>query len=394
MKEFKAITEAYKKIDFDNRQAALATVVKVRGSSYRSPGARMLITDDGRWIGSISGGCLEGDALRKARQVMATKEPMTVTYDTREESNQNLGIGLGCNGVIDVLIEPLDPSHDKNSIRLFEKFLETREPLALATVFSNGKLAGEKTLINDSGEFYSLFSEAPLSKIVQEDLLRLFASKRSETRKYVWNEDELEIFIELIQPTVSLIIFGGGFDARPVSQLAKSLGWKVSVTDECVAHIAPLFFPDADQLTLCQREFVDRDFNITSYTACVMMSHNYEYDRDVLKKLIKTDTPYIGILGPKKRFDKMQEEFRNEGINLTKEDIHRIHSPIGIDIGAETPDEIAVSIIAEIQGKFANRSGGFLKYRNGPIHQRDTNSDQVFKQVYLDDKKHYRSAGS
>lgn len=312
MKEFRAITEAYKKIDFDNRQAALATVVKVRGSSYRSPGARMLITDDGRWIGSISGGCLEGDALRKARQVMATKESMTVTYDTREESNQKLGIGLGCNGVIDVLIEPLDPSHDKNSIQLFEKFLETREPLALATIFSNGKLAGEKTLINDSGEFYSLFSEASLSKIVQEDLLRLFVSKRSEARSYSWNENELEIFIELIQPTVSLIIFGGGFDARPVSQLAKSLGWRVSVTDECVAHIAPLFFPDADQLTLCQREFVDRDFNITPYTACVLMSHNYEYDRDVLKKLIKTDTPYIGILGPKKRFDKMQEEFRKD----------------------------------------------------------------------------------
>src|SRR5688500_6970157 len=98
MKEQKAIVEAFKQLNLKERKVALATVVKVRGSSYRSPGARMLITDDGKWVGSISGGCLEGDALRKARQVMSEKKPMTVTYDTREESNQNLGIGLGCNG--------------------------------------------------------------------------------------------------------------------------------------------------------------------------------------------------------------------------------------------------------------------------------------------------------
>ena len=186
-----------------------------------------------------------------------------------------------------------------------------------------------------------------------------------------------------MQPTVSLIIFGGGFDARPVSHLAKTLGWDVRVTDECVAHIAPLFFPTADKLSLCHRDFIDRDFDITPFTACVLMSHNFEYDRDVLKKLVKTETPYIGILGPRKRFDKMLDEFAKQGIALTPDDVHRIHSPIGLDIGAETPDEIAVSIIAEIQGKFVNRSGGFLKYRNAPIHYRDSKSDQVFKQVYL-----------
>jgi xanthine/CO dehydrogenase XdhC/CoxF family maturation factor len=187
----------------------------------------------------------------------------------------------------------------------------------------------------------------------------------------------------LVQPAISLIIFGGGFDARPVSQIAKSLGWNVTVTDECVAHIAPLFFPGADKLSLCHRQYVDRDFNITPYTACVLMSHNYEYDRDVLRKLLSSATPYIGILGPRKRFDKMIDELSQQGIQLSTDDHHRIHSPIGLDIGAETPDEIAISIISEIQGKFANRSGGFLKYRNAPIHQRDKQSDQVFKQVFL-----------
>ena len=146
--------------------------------------------------------------------------------------------------------------------------------------------------------------------------------------------------MELIQPSISLIIFGGGFDARPVSSLAKSMGWDVRVTDECVAHIAPLFFPTADNLSLCHRDFIDRDFEITPFTACVLMSHNYDYDRDVLKKLIKTETPYIGILGPRKRFDKMQQEFAGQGIALADDDTHRIHSPIGLDIGADTQTKL------------------------------------------------------
>jgi xanthine/CO dehydrogenase XdhC/CoxF family maturation factor len=113
------------------------------------------------------------------------------------------------------------------------------------------------------------------------------------------------------------------------------------------------------------------------------MSHNYEYDRDVLKKLIYSDAPYIGILGPRKRYDRMVDEFSRDGIDINAFDSGRIHAPIGLDIGAETPDEIALAIIGEIQSKFSNRSGGFLKYRNLPIHHRDKNSDQVFKQLYI-----------
>ncbi len=385
MKDLKAIAEAYQQVDFSQRKAALATVVKVRGSSYRSPGARMLITDDGRWVGSISGGCLEGDALRKARAVMTDKKSMTVTYDTREESNQNLGIGLGCNGVIDVLIEPIENGEASNPIAGFQSLLQKQEPVAMATVFNGPDQVGRKLMLTSSGSTSGELNFGTLSAQLVTDLTQVFATKKSEAKKYIADGIEYEVFLELIQPAVNLIIFGGGFDARPVSELAKSLGWTVSVTDECVAHIAPIFFPSADKLSLCQREFVDRDFNITPYTACVLMSHNYEYDRDVLKKLIKTDTPYIGILGPRKRFDKMLVEFNQQGITLSDDDLKRIHSPIGLDIGAEAPDEIALSIIAEIQGKFTSRSGGFLKYHSGPIHHRDPKSDQVFKQVYLDD---------
>ena len=380
MKEFKTILTAFNKVNFAERQAALATVVKVRGSSYRSPGARMLITDDGKWVGSISGGCLEGDALRKARQVMTSGEPKTVTYDTREESNQNLGIGLGCNGVIDVLIEPI--TAHKNSILFFKQLVEKNQPAALATVFQGLSGIGETLLITEDKSIVSRVSNPALSDLIAEDLLNVFNTRVSHAKAFLVSGIEYEVFLELIQPSVSLLIFGGGFDARPVSQLAKSLGWSVEVTDECVAHIAPLFFPEADKLSLCQRDFIDRDFKITPFTACVLMSHNYEYDRDVLKKIIQTESPYIGILGPRKRFDKMLEEFRRDQFELTDDQMQRIHSPIGLDIGAGAPDEIALAIVAEIQSKFANRSGGFLKERNGPIHQRQQETDQVYKFVY------------
>jgi xanthine/CO dehydrogenase XdhC/CoxF family maturation factor len=350
----------------------------------------MLITDDGKWVGSISGGCLEGDALRKARLVMSNRKPMTVTYDTREESNQNLGIGLGCNGMIDVLIEPIEISEAHHPIKIFTTIVGTNNPVALATIFNSNdeKITGQKLLIDEEGKILNTtIANDGISDLVKSDLQDLFNSQNSQAKTYSVNENRLEVYLELIQPSISVIIFGGGFDSRPVSGLAKSLGWDVTVTDECVAHIAPVFFPDANKLSLCDRNFIDREFNITPYTACILMSHNYEYDRDVLRKVLKSPAPYIGILGPKKRFDKMLVEFDKEGLSLSPDEFHRIHSPIGIDIGAETPDEIALSIVAEIQAKFSHRSGGFLKYRQGPIHHRDKASDQVFKQVFLNEKR-------
>lgn len=384
MKEFKSILKELEKLDLAVRKAAVATVVQVRGSSYRSPGARMLITDDGRWVGSISGGCLEGDALRQARQVMIDKIPQTVTYDTREGSNQNLGIGLGCNGVIDVLIEPIDTQDSFATISLFKTLADSERPSAMATVFRgpNGE-TGNKLLYRAESPALGNVQDTRLRGKLEQDLQNVLDERISQARSYEVDGFSYDVFVELVQPSVSLIIFGGGVDARPVSALAKTLGWDVTVTDECVAHIAPLFFPTADKLSLCQRTYIDRDFNISRNTACVLMSHNYEYDRDVLKKLLKTATPFIGILGPRKRFDKMLAEYAGSGLSLSEDDFARIHSPVGLDIGAEAADEIAVAIIAEIQSKFANRKGGPLKYRSGPIHERDSESDQVFKQLYI-----------
>lgn len=388
MKEFKTIIETYNQVDFSERKAALATVVQVKGSSYRSPGARMLMLDNGRWVGSISGGCLEGDALRKARKVIMNKQPRTVTYDTMDDDDNQLGIGLGCNGIIDILIEPIDPTANDNPIKLIKSFLQFENTGALATVFESNfdtVPVGEKILLSPAGNI--LGKEEQLNDSLKKHLEQTIANQKSEIKEIDFDGRKLKVFFEVIQPGIDLLIFGGGFDAKPVTELASVLGWNVRVSDECIAHLVPINFPKADQMQSCKREFIKKEIKITPFTAIVLMSHNFNYDKEVLPQVLDSAAPYIGILGPKKRAEKLFKALKDEkGIGLTKEHQEKLHYPIGLDIGAETPDEIAVSIIAEIQAKFTNRSGGFIKYRQGPIHHRDGKEDQVFKQVYL---KHF-----
>lgn len=385
MKEFKTILEAYNKVDFNERKAALATVVQVKGSSYRSPGARMLMLDNGRWVGSISGGCLEGDALRKARQVIMNGESRTVTYDTSNDDDNQLGIGLGCNGIIDILIEPIDTGSKTNPITQLRAFLEYENMGAHAIVFesnNNNIPVGSKVELNDKNELSGATRE--LQNLLKSDLPNVVENQKPIIKDYTTGQSRVKVFLELIQPGIDLLIFGGGFDAKPVTELAHVLGWNVRVTDECVAHLVPINFPLVNELQSCKREFVDKEIKITPFTAVVLMSHNLKYDEEVMRQIVGSDAPYIGILGPKKRADKIFKTLKEKyKIEITSEQMDRIHAPIGLDIGAETPDEIAVSIISEIQAKFSNRSGGFIKYRTGPIHHRDGKEDQVFRQVYL-----------
>lgn len=386
MKEVKHIIEAYEQIDFSARKVVLATVVRVAGSSYRNPGARMLIMDNGQWVGSISGGCLEGDAMRKARQVMRSRQPMLVTYDTMDDDHNELRIGLGCNGVVDVLLEPVAAPGESHSLDHLRGLLTLSSLGVAALVYHSDDhhiIPGERLLLlNDEG-LNADYCSAALTDIIGEDLPTILTSRQSATRSYPVEGGTLEVLFEVVEPSIEVLIFGAGADAQPVVNSAKSLGWRVTISDECIAHLAPVHFPMADQLVSCQRGFVNREITVSPYTAIVLMSHNYDYDLEVLKQIVKSEAPYIGILGPKKRADKLFAALEAANINLTEQDLQRIHSPIGLDIGAETADEIALSILSEILAKFAGRSGGFLKYHKGPIHKRQGVDDQVFKQVYL-----------
>ncbi len=372
MKEFQKIIDAYERIDFSQQKAALATVVKIQGSSYRRPGARMLMTDAGRWVGAISGGCLEGDALRKARQVILRGEPSVVTYDTTDDEDaQSLGVGLGCNGIIDVIIEPLKGEVDAGPIHQLRTFLTNRSRAGLATVYrvagtTEGRV-GQRMMQQDEQWIARTIADPALADRVAHDLVEVQRSGVSVSKIYELATGEAEVFLEAMNPAIHLAIFGGGYDAVPVARLAKEIGWQVTVTDDCVAHLAPKRFPEADAVVPINRHEVADKLAVDAYTAALLLSHNYKYDSAVLASLLSTDIRYIGLLGPGKRSAKMHEELSAQGI-WTAQDDARIYAPVGLNIGAETPDEIALSILAEIQATFSNRSGGFLRDLDQPIH--------------------------
>ena len=366
MKEITRILEVYEQVDFTQRKAALATVVWVEGSSYRRPGARMLITDDGRWEGAISGGCLEGDALRKARQVMRDGAPIVVTYDTMDDDANSFGVGLGCNGIIDVLIEPIDPIDAQNPVEVLREFVRKRDVRVLATVLKADYLSNLKP----GTRFVLTEQDNNVPDWLDGSMRDVFDTGKPLTRPFSTALGTVEVFIERIDPGIELIIFGAGYDVVPVAKLARELGWQVTVTDDCVAHLSPKRFPVATCVLFADRTAVIDQLTITERTAAVLMSHNFNYDRAVLQALLTTDVPYIGMLGPRKRFDRMRDEFDKAGQFFPEAAFDRVHSPIGLDLGAETPDEIALSIIAEVKTFFAKRSGGFLRDKSGPIHER------------------------
>ncbi|HLL93974.1 MAG TPA: XdhC family protein, partial [Spirosoma sp.] len=271
MKEITRILEVYEQVDFTERKAALATVVWVEGSSYRRPGARMLITDDGRWEGAISGGCLEGDALRKARQVMRDGSPIVVTYDTMDDGANSFGVGLGCNGIIDILIEPINPVDQQNSVELLREFVQKRDVRVLATVLK----ADESTGLTPGTRFVLTGQDATsIPDWLDEPMRDVYDTGKPLTKPFLTASGTVEVFIERIDPGIELIIFGAGYDVVPVAKLARELGWQVTVTDDCIAHLSPKRFPVATCVLFADRASVIDQLTINERTAAVLMSHN------------------------------------------------------------------------------------------------------------------------
>ncbi len=375
MIELRRLIDTYDQIDFSQRKSALATVVRVEGSAYRRPGARMLMTDDGRWTGAISGGCLEGDALRKARQVILAGLPRLVTYDTMDDSGAtSLGVGLGCNGIIDVLIEPVDQADTNHHIAFLRSFVGKEVPELIATVYAapeGGPVQpGDRLMRQADGQLLRQLPDAGLNAQILAEAAELLQAGHSVAKTYPLANGVAEVFVEVLQPPIRLLIFGGGYDAVPLVALAKSLGWHVTVTDDCIAHLSPKRFPGADEVRMIPRHDAAAHIVVRPRTAALLMSHSYNYDLAILTQLLKTDLPYIGILGPRKRGEKMFVELAKTGVALSEAQQARIHSPVGLDLGAELPEEIALSIVSEIMAKFNHRAGTFLKDRPVPIHER------------------------
>ncbi len=380
MKELRDIVNAFDKASNEGKQTALATVVLVEGSSYRRAGARMLITEDGQLTGAISGGCLEGDALRKARLVMAQNKPMLVTYDTTDDDDAKFGVGLGCNGIIHILIEPIFSRSDQTPIKLFERYLSKREPVVLITLFSlkdrHAAQPGTCLLLTTDKQVKGIFPDEEIKDALLTDAQNVLKNGNSVTKTFVYG-NKFTCFIELLQPVVSLLIFGAGNDAIPLVQFAAVLGWEVTLIDGRANYAVPERFPLAKRIIIAKSAQALSQIILDSRTVAILMTHNYNYDMDMLRQLLQLELTYIAALGPKKRLHRMLNEFSEEGMEATPQQLKCIYGPAGLDIGSENSDEIALSIIAEIQAVLNKRRGTSLREKE-VIHNRQV--EQVIVQ--------------
>lgn len=355
MKEFNDIIDQYDKIDKSKTRLAMATVIDVKGSSYRRIGARMLIQDNGIWTGGISGGCIEGDALKKAHLAISGKKTIKVTYDTSKENEEQIGVSLGCSGVIDVLVSPIDPNDENNPVEQLRNCIASRIPKVLISVIeSNDSLLSSGEMFCYSGEQTENHSFGGIDK---DSINGVLGNEKSEIKVL----DSYKLLLEYVPPPLQIIIMGGNYDVYPLLKIANNLGWQNII----VANPRRL---DKNILDLADQIIIDFDeVQIDKYTAGILMSHDYSQDLKNLKKVLKTDLPFIGILGPASRKSDLIEEL---SYDINTDDLDRIFGPVGLDIGASQPEEIAISIVSEILSVMRKRPGTSLRNKIGPIYPR------------------------
>jgi xanthine dehydrogenase accessory factor len=386
MGDLKFIVNAARALRADGRASApesdrllLATVVRVVGSSYRRIGARMLIAGD-RWVsGSVSGGCLEGDVVRKAWWCTRGGVPALLSYDSTEDDEMGWGIGLGCNGLVDLLLQPCLPGHSEDSLAddqpvldplvFLDRCLVSEKPAALATVFrsADGRIpVGAQLQIGPDDVVRSTVGDAALAA---ELGARARAALRSRHPEVVATGG-VEALVEPILPPPRLYLFGAGPDVVPLASLASGLGWMVTVCDAGGRARTVKRFPGADQILLgsAAEDLATRIGQDGRSGFAVVMSHHYERDRQTLGALLRSRVRYIGVLGPRRRTQRMLSDLK-----LAPDE--RLHAPIGLDLGSETPAEIALAISGEIQAILAGAAGGHLRDRTGPIHDRRVEGD-------------------
>ena len=383
MKELREIVKAYDAAVQQGKKTALAAVVHLDGSSYRRPGARMLVNDEGELTGAISGGCLEGDALRKALFALSQQQSKLVTYDTSDEDDMTIGIQLGCAGVIQVLFEPINPNNPANPIQLLRKALAIRQQAVLVTLFDlsdkRNFQPGTCMLLEADGHLSGSQPFPALQEDLRAEMKQVLQTGKSVFRQFTGEGWSITAFIEYLQPSVSLVVVGAGNDAIPMMQIADTLGWDVRVADGRNTHARPERFTSACQVLVSRPEQVLEQLPMDERTVFVMMTHNYNYDLAMLRALLPTPTPYIGMLGPKKKLERMLDELRAGGVEATEEMLEKVYGPAGLEIGAETPEEIALSIIAEIQGVLTGTKGGQLKRKTDVIHARTATQISIKK---------------
>jgi xanthine/CO dehydrogenase XdhC/CoxF family maturation factor len=294
----------------------------------------MLVTEDGELTGAISGGCLEGDARQRARRAIFQGEPALVTYDTRDEDDPRHGLGPGCQGVVRILLEPLNFQDETNPLEILRSFAQHPAPAVLATVFETDATGlkaavGQRLLLSEAGAVRGTpLLAAPLAEAAHATL----AQGRSQVLDIETDAGSVRALLEVLAPPLRLVVYGAGNDAQPLVHLAASLGWHITV--------------------------VDGRPNLATAA----------YDLAALQTLLASPAPYVGLLGPRLKAQRLLDELDTFPTDQVQQLRARLHSPIGLDLGSETPEEIALAIVAEIQAQHSGRQGRPLRERAGTVH--------------------------
>ena len=370
--EISDVLEAIETLSQRGEKMALATIVAVRGSTYRRPGARLLVRDSGELIGNISGGCLEGDVQELAKDVMSGGRSRLVDFDLTADDEAVWGWGLGCNGAVELFVEPaekaVEVAHD------LRQALEEEREVAVVTVIESeiaGIERGARLLVHPDGRQEKTLGTPEADEAAGAAARQALAKGLSVRQDIAVGGSAFTAFVEVLEPSPRLVVCGAGHDAIPVVRFASQLGWRTVVVDDRDRFLTHERFAEADRFVSLTRPEEAADQTGSDHrTFVLVMSHNYLRDRDYVRSYLGTDVAYIGSLGPRKRLDSILTDLAKVGVEPTGEDLAKIYAPAGLDVGAEGPEEVAWAIMAEVLAVRTGRSAGFLRDRKGHIHPR------------------------
>jgi len=340
--------------------AAVATVVRINGSAYRREGTRLFVRRNGTYECALSGGCLEPTVAEAAARVIDSGEPVIVSYDLADESVW--GLGIGCSGAVDIRIERIDDDAIMNE---WLAILERSEAAVLVTPLSG---ASGRMIVRGTGEVVG-----GLTDPVVEQAAVARAGARLGSPYPASGPDRIggaELFYEITMPPPELVIFGAGYDAAPVAQLAWMLGFTVTVVDVRAAFLTPARFTGARLVCAHFSQFPER-VKLRAGSFALIMNHHVERDRESLRFSLESDANYIGVLGPRARYEKLLAALADQGYVPGPRKTARVRSPVGLSVGAETPQEVATSILGELLAIRRGFDGGFLSGSVGSLHRPD-----------------------
>jgi xanthine dehydrogenase accessory factor len=329
----------------------LASVFETAGSTYSKAGARMLINSEGDFQGMLSGGCLEGDLAERARQVIDSGDAQMVTYDLGLNDEVLWGLGVGCDGLMKIFLQPLLAGNAYAPFDAIAKAYEGDHPVVAATVLQSddADIKAGATLITarDGIENFGLSDDA--ADLLLAEARSVLDSEVSSTKDLQIGGANASVLFAVIRPRPRFLVLGAGLDTEPVCRLAADLGWRVTIVDHRPGYIENGNFDEAEKVICCPAEALSTHVELSAYDATIVMSHHLASDRIYLAQLSKSDIKYIGLLGPKDRRRRLLDDLGDDATALEG----RLHGPAGIDIGAVGPAAIAVSILAEVYGEIA-----------------------------------------